>query len=195
MKKLVLPFLSIVFSIGIYSCSNTESNDSEKVEVELSDDASEAAAKEEFKAEIKEIEKVIKQTSGKNAKSHTERLANRLIAFADEFPKDSLAPEMIFKAGNVYIGLGEYNKAISFFDRAAKHYPEYIKRPELVYMSGFVYDYHLSQKGKAKEYYERVIAEYPNHIFAKDAKQAIENLSMSDEDLIRKFEAQNKKAS
>ena len=193
MKKLIVPFVTLLTLVGFTSCSEQASHESvtaEKTETEVS----EKDTKDELVAEIKEIEKTIKQTSGKNAKAHTERLATHLKAYADEFPKDSLAPEMLFKAGNVYIGLGEYKKAISFFERAAKHYPDYIKRPELIYMSGFVYDYHMSQKGKAKEYYERVIAEYPNHIFAKDAKQAIENLSMSDEDLIRKFEAQNKKS-
>jgi hypothetical protein len=36
-----------------------------------------------------------------------------------------------------------------------------------------------------------VIEKFPDHRFAKDAAQMIENLKYSDEDLIKRFEAMN----
>ncbi len=148
-------------------------------------------SKEDRLAEIAEIEDQVKQSTGKNSKSHAERLEVHLEAFASDFRADSLAPEMLFKAGNICIGLNEFEKSIAYFNRVAKHYPNYMKRPEVIYMTGFVYDYHLSQYGKAKEYYERVIEEYPDHIFADDAAKAIEVLGMSDEELLERFKSAN----
>jgi len=178
--------LAVAFAGIILVACNTSSNEGatgEKEEVQL-------ASKEERLKEIQEIEESAKFAKGKAIAAEADRLQKHLIAYADGFPKDSLAPEMIFKAGNVCIGLKDYDMAIAYFNRAAKHYPDYIKRPEVVYMTAFVYDYHMKQFGKAREQYERVIEEYPNHVFAREAKQAIEVLGMSDAELIEKFKQQ-----
>jgi hypothetical protein len=50
----------------------------------------------------------------------------------------------------------------------------------------------MNQKGKAKEYYEKVIDNYPDHVFAKEARVAIQHLGKTDEELIEEFEAKNK---
>lgn len=185
MNRSSVHVLLIAAALSFYACNSSTQENSANAE------QTDVKSKEERLAEIAEIEDQVKQSKGKNAQSHAQRLEVHLEAFATDFRADSLAPEMLFKAGNVCIGLNDFEKSIAYFDRIAKHYPEYIKRPEVIYMAGFVYDYHLSQYGKAKDYYERVIAEYPNHIFADDAKKAIEVLGMSDEELMERFKKAN----
>ena len=154
--------------------------------------------KEEAKASIIEnIEQTkvqLNEAGKKNKPSHAERLVTLYTDYADQYPKDSLAPEMLFMAGNVCIGLEEFDRSISYFERIDEHYKTYLKHPEAIYLSGFVADYHQNKKGLAKNYYEKVIELYPDHVFAKDAKQAIMALSMSDEELLKMFEEKNKPA-
>jgi hypothetical protein len=55
----------------------------------------------------------------------------------------------------------------------------------------FIYENHLNKKGPAKEYYNKVINEYPEHVLASQAKQSIDILMLSDEELIKKFQENN----
>ena len=141
---------------------------------------------------IEETKSQLEQAGEKNKPSHAKRLVTFYTDYADQYPQDSLAPEMLFMAGNVCIGLEDFDRAISYFNRIEKHYKDYLKRPEAIYLAGFVADYHQNKKGVARDYYERVIDLYPNHIFARDAEQAIKALTMSDEDLLKMFEEKNK---
>ena len=104
----------------------------------------------------------------------------------------SITPEYLFKAGEVSIGLKEYDQAAGFFERIYNNYPDYNKRVESLYLVGFVYDEHANNYGKAKEYYEKVVANHPDHGFADDAKASIETLGLTDEEIIKKFEAKQK---
>lgn len=175
MKYLFL--LSI--AIGMVACTPKEEK--------LSDDQ----IKKNIITSIDETKEQLELAGEKNKPSHAKRLVTFYTDYANQFPQDSLAPEMLFMAGNVCIGLENYDEAISYFTRIDEHYKRYLKRPEAIYLSGFVADYHQNKKGLAKRYYDRVIELYPNHIFAKDAQLAINALTMSDEDLLKMFQEKN----
>ena len=182
MKKIASLLLVLSLVLGMSSCGDGVNN--------------EETPKDGKAVILEQIEKTkvqLEEASKSNKPSYAEHLVTFYTDYANQYPQDSLAPEMLFSAGNVYIGLGKYDRAIAQFNRIDKHYKDYIKRPEAIYLAGFVADYHQSQKGEAKKYYERVIELYPNHIFAADARKAIEALSMSDEDLVKMFQEKNKK--
>ncbi|MEM9024095.1 MAG: tetratricopeptide repeat protein, partial [Bacteroidota bacterium] len=109
--------------------------------------------------------------------------------YVDANPWDSISPHYLFKAAEVNIGIKQHKAAISLYERLLEHYPEYDKRPETLYLIGFTYENHLDQMGKAREQYEALIEAYPSHKLAQDARYAIENLGLSDEELIEKFKA------
>lgn len=152
----------------------------------------EEETKESLIENIEQTKVQLNEAGKRNKPSHAERLVTLYTDYANQYPQDSLAPEMLFMAGNVCIGLEEFDRSISYFERIDEHYKTYLKHPEAIYLSGFVADYHQNKKGVAKDYYEKVIELYPNHVFAKDAKQAIMALNMSDEELLRMFEEKNK---
>ena len=112
--------------------------------------------------------------------------------FADTFPDDPRSPQYLFKGGEVSIALQQYHLAISFYEKCFKKYPDYERRPDCLYLQGFIYDNHLEYHAVAKENYERVIKEFPNHPYAKDAEAAIQTLTMSDEELIKMFKEKEK---
>lgn len=157
-------------------------------------EAQEVDAKTELLNEIKAIEAEL--FSNPNAETNKVK-ANELIqlykGFVDNNREDALAADYLFKAGEVAEGLEKHDLAIAYFNRVVNEYPDYVKRPEALYLTGFINETKLEKFGEAKTIYERVIKEFPNHILAKNATHAIENLGMSDEDLIKKFEAMNAK--
>jgi tetratricopeptide (TPR) repeat protein len=189
-KHLFWVISAFVF-VAMFNACSPQTQDAEEEQVLDEKQKTEQERQVYFK-EMERLEREIKMSEGENKKVQARSLVENYKGYADKFPLDSLSAEFLFKAGNICIGLEDYTYAITFFDRTAEHFPDYLRRPESIYMAGFVYDYHMSQKGKAKEYYEKVIEEYPNHIFATDAKLAIEALYMTDEELIRKFEKNNK---
>jgi len=146
--------------------------------------------KETLIEQISELEQKLHDTEAENPKlNHVEALevVKLYKQFADSFPKDETTPKYLFKGGEVSIGLGQYPLAVQFFERINKNYPDYTKAPDCIYLVGFVYDEYLNNEERAKDAYEKVIKEYPDHRFAQDARAAINNLGKSDEELIEMF--------
>ena len=56
------------------------------------------------------------------------------------------------------------------------------------YLRAFTIDSGLHLKGLAQQAYQEVIDRYPEHKFAEDSKQMIQNLGYTDEELIAKFQ-------
>ena len=61
-------------------------------------------------------------------------------------------------------------------------------------MKALTLDDDLDQDGEAERIYKQVINEYPDHPFARDARAMIENLGLTNEELIAKFKAMNEGA-
>lgn len=186
MKKLVPLFLAAI----MMACNGTGEKAEEKNKLNEATSNKEAARSE--------IEALEGELMNKLRSGFDEELAKRVVDFyvtyANNNPKDEYTPEYLFKAGEVSIGLKEFDQAVGYFERVYKNYPEFNKRVESLYLIGFTYDEHMDKYGKAKEYYQKVIDNHPDHEFADDAKASIETLGMSDEELIKKFEEKNKEA-
>ena len=146
----------------------------------------------ELNQQITELEtKLRKNTEERIDPKDASEILDLYHTFSDKFPEEEIAPEYLFKAGEVSMGIGNYQRAIGYFERIRKDYPNFDKSPESLFIIGFIYDSYLQQKGKAKEVYEKVIAEYPEHKFAEDAKASINLLTMTDDELIEMFQQKN----
>lgn len=183
-------FLALVLLVGFSACNETPKGQETKKEKELS---IAEQTKKELLTQIEEHEQVIKNATDKVLDAHANQLVNYYVMYADAFAEDSLAPEFLFRAADLSTGLQNFDQAVELYGRVENNYKRYIKHPESIYLAGFIYDTHMDQKGKAKEYYERIIEKYPRHIFAKDAEAAIKALHMTDEELVKMFQEKNKK--
>ena len=116
--------------------------------------------------------------------------------FAEDNPEDANAPEYLFKALEVSVNTKQTpQKSIDLANRLIANYPEFDKNPVALFMlATFVYDDKLHDYDKARECYHRIMKDYPDSPFAKDAGIAIEQLGVSPEELIRMFE-ENEEAS
>ena len=125
------------------------------------------------------------------------KFAAELVAayldFFNNYPKDALAADYLFKAGEVSMNIKQSEKAIEFLKKLIDLYPNYKKASFALFLEGFIYETQLRDMNKAKEIYTQVIQLYPNTRIADDAKASIANLGKSDEELIKEFEEKNKK--
>jgi hypothetical protein len=109
--------------------------------------------------------------------------------------KDSLAVDMLFKAGEVSMGIGQGNLAVKYFRTITEDHSAFHKAPEALFLSGFCEENINKDTAQARFFYESFIAGFPNHKLTEDAQFSIQNMDKSDEDLIRMFEENMKKAS
>lgn len=112
-------------------------------------------------------------------------------AYVAAYPKDSLAPEYLFRAAGTVKSMGDPDQSLMLYDRIISDHPDWRRNVDVLYMKALTLDDDLDRDGEAKTVYEQVIANYPEHPFARDAKAMIENLGLTDEELIAKFKAMN----
>jgi len=101
---------------------------------------------------------------------------------------DTLAIDMLFKAGEVSMGLSDGYLASKYFALVAETHPTFKKAPEALFLAAFSEETLKGDAQQAKFFYEEFLKQYPTHQLAEDAKFSIQNLGRSDEELIRMFE-------
>lgn len=147
----------------------------------------------ELKAKVEGLEKEVA-----NLETLDMVKGNRLVEayeeYANTFREDSITPYYLFKGADLSIGVRRYHDAIAFYERIYKYYPAFSKRADCVFMQAFVYDEHLNQKGKASDMYDLMVEKFPDHHLSDDAAALKQNLTLSDEELIKLFEEKNKQA-
>jgi len=103
---------------------------------------------------------------------------------------DSLAIDMLFKAGEVSMGLGDGRLAVKYFTTVAEEHVDFHKAPDALFLAGFCEENLNGDLQQAEFFYSDFIAKYPDHPLAVDAAFSRDNLGKSEEELIRMFEQQ-----
>lgn len=180
MRTLNVFFLSL-FLFG--ACSNPES--------EISD--IDAAEKQEIlRLEVESlIDSITKVSDIEVGKALSIELLDKAENYVNQFPRDKSAAKYLFVASRAAIGQGEYNKAIELMDRILKRYKNYNRTPEVLFLKAFTLDEDMNQKEKAKAAYLDLIEQFPRDPLAEQAELMLENLYLTDEELIKKFQKQN----
>jgi outer membrane protein assembly factor BamD (BamD/ComL family) len=115
--------------------------------------------------------------------------------FANYFPNDPKAPNYLFQVSDFYYSLEQHEKAVSTLTTIIEKYPDY-NRIEAVYFTRANHtDMDLRDTTLAKQYYEEFLEKYPNSQYANDAKVRMENVGLSIEDMVKKFDEMNAAAS
>ncbi len=153
--------------------------------------ASCASPRSEKLQEIKDIESTTFSESGLIDAKGVDALIAAYESFANDFPGDSLAPDYLFKAGDVAMNTNRSNKAIELYDRIITKFSSYDKAPEALFLKGYVYENNLGRLDKAQAIYEEFIEKYPDNEFADDAEVSLKYLGKSPEELIEIFQKEN----
>jgi tetratricopeptide (TPR) repeat protein len=101
---------------------------------------------------------------------------------------DTLSGEFLFRAASMSVSLKKPQQAINQLSTYYDVYKTASRRPEALYLIGFVYDSELNNVEKASEYYKRVIEVFPESKWAEQSKGALEFVGLTDDEIIRKLE-------
>ena len=140
---------------------------------------------------VKRIEKLEKQLFSTESRINPDVASDLVSAycdFADAKPEDAMAPEYLFKAMDVSMNLNEPQRTISIIDRILKEYPDYERAHTALFVKGFIFETRYANFDMAKKIYEQYLELYPDGELVGDCRASIENLGLTPEELVRKFE-------
>jgi tetratricopeptide (TPR) repeat protein len=181
MKKYIGALICIVV---LASCSDTKESNGSYLDENF--DKIKAAK------QIEELEAVLISAENKSLNLGT---AQEVIVaykeYAKQLPLDVVSAEYLFKAADVEMGLQQYRKAEVIYNRVYDNYHSYKNRVMCMYLTAFINDNHLNQKGRAKEIYQRLIARHPEDKLAQDAIASLDLLTLSDDELIQFLKEKN----
>ena len=121
------------------------------------------------------------------------QLVDAYLLFAKQNPNDLQSPDFLFKALDVAVGVNAEGpqKAIDIADVLIEKYPDFEMTPMALFIKGFVYENMIGDLQNAEMTYRQFIEKYPESPMVEDVKATLENLGLTPEELIRKFEKAN----
>ena len=121
------------------------------------------------------------------------QLVDAYVLFAEQNPNDQQTPDFLFKALDVAVGVNAEGpqKAIDIANVLIEKYPDFEMTPMAMFIKGFVYENMIGDLQNAEVTYRQFIEKYPNNPMVEDVKSTLENLGLTPEELIRKFEEAN----
>ena len=142
---------------------------------------------------INELEAKVFVKGAKPTKDNVIKLVDAYILFAERNSNDVQSPDFLFKALDIAVGVNAEGpeKAITIADALIEKYPDFEMTPMAMFIKGFVYENKLGDLHNAEITYRQLIEKYPDNPMVEDVKATIENLGLSPEELIRKFEEAN----
>ncbi len=126
-------------------------------------------------------------------------VGNKAIkAFADfafYCKNDTLAPVFLLKAGQIAASINNLPQAQVCFEKCYKDFPDFKNRGAAMFLLAQLYDEvtQLNDEEQARELYGNIINSFPNTEWAKNADAARALIGKTDEQIIKEFEAKNKK--
>lgn len=178
----MMRYISALFILILTACGTGESNQNQKENPENTE--------ESLLMEIDKYESMLSKEEADEIKANIRKtLIDLYSSYATSYSMKKEAPEMLFHAGTESVNVEEYQQALNYLKRLETGYREYIKRPEALFLIAFINDNYLDKKGPAKEYYTKVVKEYPDHVLASQAEQSMEIMMLSDEELIKKLQS------
>lgn len=111
--------------------------------------------------------------------------------FVNQFPTDVLCPDFLFKSAEIATASKQYEKALVLYNQITFKYPSYVLIQESYFLKASLLDNYIQRDGEAKHAYEELIEKFPKSNYISDAKAAIANLGLSDQELIQAFEKKN----
>ena len=120
------------------------------------------------------------------------QLTRMYLEYSDKNPKDSLAPEFLYKAADISMNLNIPKVTIAIYNKLINNYPDYVNIPTATFLMGYVYENQLNDLENARKHYQQFLKNYPDSEFADDAEVSLKNLGKTPEELIKEYELNDK---
>ena len=100
-----------------------------------------------------------------------------LDSIISRFPEHSIIDDVYLKKGELYENSGKYQQAIEAYKYIVDYYPFDILADNALYRLATLYDKILNQPEKALKYYKKIMIDYPESIFAEEARKRYDSIS------------------
>lgn len=171
-KKIIVLTLTLGF---LMSCTNTP--------------------KDEKTVLIDSIKKLELQCFDDNTNNYNHKVAlktlNEYQIFIENYPNDSLTPNYLYLSGQLSKSINLFGEAIRMFETLIKEHPEFNDVSKAQFLIGMIYENNIQDTLKAKAAYQEFIEKYPQDELVDDAQFLIQNLSLSDQELIEFLKSKN----
>ena len=113
---------------------------------------------------------------------------------AEKFPDSPAASEALYDIGRIYQNKMDKNveanasllKAIDYFQKIVQKYPKSKEAPTALFMTGFIQANELKNYDAARNSYNQFLKDYPQHEMAVAAKQELDFMGISPDEIISK---------
>ncbi len=117
----------------------------------------------------------------------------------NEYPDSKLAPDALVKLAALYQNRADssltdeqsFTKAADLFREVYDKYPNSEKAPTALFMAGFVLANNLNKFDEAKKTYQLFLEKYPDNQLAKSAKEELNNMGLTPEEILKKNKAKS----
>ena len=114
----------------------------------------------------------------------------------NEYPESKIAPKALVQLAGIYQNqMVDKLKPSESFDRAQKYfyqvyekYPDSEEAPQSLFLSGFILANDLKDFDKATAHYNLFLSKYPSHPLAVSAKEELDNMGLSPEEILKRSE-------
>ncbi len=112
----------------------------------------------------------------------------------NEFPDSPSAPKALFEIATLYQNRMVKNvsekesleKSAGYFWQAYEKYPQSKEAPKALFMSGFIRANEMHNYAEATKIYKLFLSTYPDNELAGAAKQELDNMGLSPEEILQK---------
>lgn len=140
---------------------------------------------------IAELEETALSTNGVLLEDVGAQLVENYCLYAEQNPKTEQSLQYLFKALDVAMNMRMAQKSLDISEKILTEYPDFEKCDLVAFMRGMIFDGMLHDVNSARTEYENMIAKYPDSELVPSAQNSIKLLGLSDEEIIRMFEAAN----
>jgi TolA-binding protein len=130
----------------------------------------------------------------------TTEAVTSLETLVNEYPESEIAPQALVQLAQIYQNQLDKNikptesfeKAEKYFMQVYEKYPDSEEAPKALFMSGFILANDLQNYDKATASYNLFIEKYPSHPLAVSAKEELDNMGLTPEEILKRTETVKK---
>jgi len=176
--------LSLLIAIFLYSCASNDSDvTSEETLIEVA----------QLSGHIDSLKvKLSQPLSNEEAKQLSLDLMNSCNTFVEAFPEDNRCADYLFISARAANGLKQYDASLQTLNKIKGAYRKYNKMPEVYFLYAFTLDEDLDRKEDAQKAYMDLINKFPDDPLSSQAAILLDQLYLSDEDLIEMWKMKEK---
>ncbi len=152
------------------------------------------AGDEGFRELVREITETEQQLAQRQdtvgSAAATAELVRRTLVLAERFPADTLVPDWLFREAKNCMGMEAHDGAVRLWEKIWTQYPTHRHAPVALFMHAFTLDNVHGNVEQAALHYGELVARYPDTEVARQARQLLEVIDLTPEELVRRFQGE-----